>query len=337
MAGKATEWALAYQICSVATQTPVDKYAPPEDDGPDDTTEPGDDQMTKPAETAASTLPAASVVIIRNGMPQGFKAGGKVGGQSSGNSDLRNPGGLEVFMLERHQGSGQTFAGAFVFPGGKVDAEDAAPGWNALLAATPPAIPERAFWIAAVRETFEEAGLLIARRQGSTSLIGAADAKRLVAAERGQPRKGQSARFAAMIAHEKLLLATDHMIHFGHWITPTWQPKRFDTHFFLSPAPLEQSENFDRGESAEGVWITPIEALAQADAGQRTLVAVTRCTLELLATWASVEEAVAAARKRKIITVQPYMAETSNGRVLRIPVEAGYVRSELPVPAVQKK
>ena len=278
--------------------------------------------MTKPAEVAAPTMPAASVVIIRNGATHGKGSHGT------------STGGLEVFMLERHQGSGQTFAGAFVFPGGKVDAEDGAPGWNELLAAPPPAVPAQAFWIAAVRETFEEAGLLLARRAGAPALVGAADAKRLGDGERGQPRQGQSARFAATIAREKLLLATDHMLHFGHWITPTWQPKRFDTHFFLAAAPLEQRENFDRDESAEGMWIAPAEALAQADAGKRTLVAVTRCTLELLATWGSVEAAVIAARRRKIITVLPTIAETPSGRVLRIPAEAGYVRSELPAPAM---
>ena len=265
--------------------------------------------MTTPTEPAKQIQPAASVVIVRDG--------------SSG---------LEVFMLERHQGTGQAFAGAFVFPGGKVDPEDALTGWSSLAPPTP-AVPERAFWIAAVRETFEEAGLLIARPAGAIALVGAADAKRLVAAERGQPRKGQSARFAETIARENLLLATDHMIHFGHWITPAWAPKRFDTHFFLTAAPVEQRQNFDRSESAEGTWIRPAEALAQADAGKRTLVAVTRCTLELLATWATVAAATSGARLRNVVTVQPYMAETSAGRVLRIPVEAGYVRSEFPAPA----
>ena len=135
------------------------------------------------------------------------------------------------------------------------------------------------------------------------------------------------------IAREKLLLATDHMIHFGHWITPLWAPKRFDTHFFLTVAPVEQRQNVDRGESAEGVWVRPADALAQADAGQRTLVAVTRCTLELLATWPTVAAATEAARQRKVITVLPTMEETPNGRFIRIPAEAGYTRTALPMPA----
>lgn len=263
--------------------------------------------MTKPAEAAKPIVPAASIVIIRDGKT-----------------------GLEVFMLERHQSSGQAFAGAFVFPGGKVDAEDDTAQWERLAPGTP-TTPRRPFWIAAVRETFEEAGLLIARKRGASGLVGSADAIRLVAAERGQPRAGQSQRFAETIAREQLELATDHMIHFGHWITPPWPPKRFDTHFFLASAPVEQMDNFDQGESAESVWVSPQDALAQADSGKRTLVAVTRCTLELLAIWPTVAAATAAARKRKIVTVLPRMEETPAGKVLRIPVEAGYVRSELPV------
>ena len=270
--------------------------------------------MSKTSEPMAGILPAASVVIIRDGKAQ------------SGES------GLEVFMLERNRGAGMAFSGASVFPGGKVDAEDRSPVWSTLTSSTPPA-PDRGFWIAAVRETFEEAGLMFARKADAAHLIGSADAHRLATAERSAPRAGRSARFAETVRREKLLVATDHLIYFAHWITPTWAPKRFDTHFFLAAAPNEQRENLDRDESAEGVWIRPAAALQQADAGRRTLVAVTRCTLELLATWPTVAAAVDTARLRKVVTVQPYMEETAGGRVLRIPPEAGYVRSSLPVDA----
>lgn len=264
--------------------------------------------MIKDAGPLPTPVPAASVVILRDG------------------SD-----GLEVFMLERHQGSGQTFAGAFVFPGGKVDPEDGAAAWRELAPVTV-AHPEPSYWVAAVRETFEEAGLLLARMPGAEHLVGSSLADRLVAAERGADRKGHSARFAGMIAREGLRLAADEMVHFGHWITPVWVPKRFDTHFFLTAAPHEQEDNLDSRESAEGVWITPQEALAQAEAGRRSLVAVTRCTLELLATWKTVDEAMAGARRRKVVTVQPWMEERPAGKVLRIPEEAAYPRTELEVP-----
>ncbi len=120
------------------------------------------------------------------------------------------------------------------------------------------------------------------------------------------------------------------MIHFGHWITPPWSPKRFNAHFFLTAAPVEQRENLDHDESAEGLWIKPAEALRQADDGKRTLVDVTRFTLELLDTWPDVATALAAARQRRIVTIMPRIEETPAGNVIRIPHDAGYTRSEIP-------
>ena len=259
-----------------------------------------------PDATDPSIRPAASVVVIRDGTP-----------------------GLEVFMIERNRGAGMAFSGAFVFPGGKVDAEDHGDYWSDL-APGRGLTPDRPYWIAAIRETFEEAGLLLARRNGDTHVIGAEHAHRLVEAERGQPRAGQAQRFAEMIAREQLHLAVDQMIHFGHWITPPWSPKRFNAHFFLTAAPVEQRENLDHDESAEGLWIKPAEALRQADDGKRTLVDVTRFTLELLDTWADVATALAAARQRRIVTIMPRIEETPAGNVIRIPHDAGYTRSEIP-------
>lgn len=258
-----------------------------------------------PHTTDPNIKPAASAVVIR---------------------DSRD--GLEVFMLERNRGAGMAFAGAFVFPGGKVDAEDGADVWDDL---APHAVadPARAYWIAAVRETFEEAGLLLARRPGDTHVVGAEDALRLVDAEHAAPRAGRSQRFVEMLQRENLHLAIDQMIHFGHWITPPWAPKRFSAHFFLTAAPPEQREKLDGHESTEGIWIRPAEALRQAAAGQRTLVDVTRFTLELLDTWPDVATALTAARRRRIVTVMPRIEETPAGRMLRIPIDAGYVRHEM--------
>lgn len=261
--------------------------------------------MSPPADPAIR--PAASAVIIR---------------------DARE--GLEVFMMERNRGAGMAFAGAFVFPGGKVDAEDHAERWSQL-APNAGLTPPRAFWIAAIRETFEEAGLLLARRSDAGNVVGGEDTLRLVEAERGLPRAGRNSRFAEMVDREQLHLAVDQLVHFGHWITPPWAPKRFDAHFFLTAAPIEQREVLDGHESTEGIWIRPSEALRQADAGQRTLVDVTRFTLELLDTWPDVATALAAARRRQIVTVMPTIEETPAGRVIRIPPEAGYVTCEIPV------
>ncbi len=262
--------------------------------------------MTEPKSQAAAIRPAASIVIVRDGRE-----------------------GLEVFVLERHQGAGVAFAGATVFPGGKVDTPDAAADWAALAPGTP-AAPERRFWVAAIRETFEEAGLLMARPGTTGPLVGGDVVKRLVAETRQRDASDNIPDFAGVVRREGLTLAVDQMIHFGHWITPTWAPKRFDTHFFLTAAPKNQLVALDQSESAQGHWRTPQRVLDETAAGQRTMVAVTRFTLELLATWPDVATALAAASKRRIVTVLPVVEDTPAGKLLKIPKKAGYLTSELP-------
>ena len=270
--------------------------------------------MSQPPEKAVPR-PAASVVMIRDGAQ-----------------------GIEAFMIERHQGAGLAFSGALVFPGGKVDAEDHATGWADLQRPSAEG-PDLAFWIAAVRETFEESGILLARTRSSSALIGGEDAARIVADARavsaasgsGDPAPLARADFAALLQREQLAPAIESLIHFGHWITPLWAPRRFDTHFFLVPAPKTQRVLLDADESAAGMWMRPADVLVEADAGKRSLVAVTRFTLELLDTWGSVEEATTAARSRRVVTVLPERVQTASGLVLRIPKEAGYVRSEMAI------
>jgi 8-oxo-dGTP pyrophosphatase MutT (NUDIX family) len=250
--------------------------------------------------------PAASAVILRD-----------------------TPNGLETFMLQRNRGAGMAFSGALVFPGGKVDAEDGADDWLTLAPATA-ATPDRAFWITAVRETFEEAGLLLARHASGADLVDADTAHRLVEAERSARGTVSAGAFHDLVRRERLVLAVDQMIHFGHWITPSWAPKRFDTHFFLVAAPVTQHGAFDDSESEEGMWLQPAQALADADAGRRTLVDVTRFTLELLASWPDVATAVAAARRRTIVTIRPELLETSEGSFISIPRDAGYLSDRVP-------
>ena len=247
--------------------------------------------------------PAASIVLIRDGAN-----------------------GIEAFMIERHQVPGHAFSGYLVFPGGKVDAEDHAP-----LAGSAPrpaaAWPDPGFWVAAVRETFEEAGILLARSAAGGPIVGGDVAARLTATARaaGSPRPD----FADMLKREHLVPALDTLVHYGHWITPTWAPRRFDTHFFLVAAPPDQHVALDAEESAHGSWMRPRDVIAETDAGKHALVAVTRFSLELLDTWGTVDEALAAARRRKIVTVQPQREKVDGGWLLRIPEEAGYLRSQM--------
>jgi 8-oxo-dGTP pyrophosphatase MutT (NUDIX family) len=261
------------------------------------------DSRQSDASPPAPARPASTVVILRDA-----------------------PGGIEVFMVVRHHAI-DFASGALVFPGGKVDAEDAGEAWGGL-AATAPASPERSFLVAAGRETFEEAGLVLARRRNAGELVDAATADRLVGAHRTRLLAGEVS-FIDIVRDEGLTLALDMLVPFAHWVTPEALPKRFDTHFFLVAAPVSQLGAHDGGESVEGLWIAPSQALAEAESGRRTLVYATRMNLTKLARYASVAEAVAATRAKPIVTVVPRVKRTSEGRWLQIPAEAGYGVTEV--------
>jgi 8-oxo-dGTP pyrophosphatase MutT (NUDIX family) len=237
--------------------------------------------------------------------------------------------GLEVLMTKRHDNA--YFAGgALVFPGGKVDGSDQA------LIATSRGLgqfskPAPEFYVAGVRETFEECGMLLARPRGGERLLDRAELKAVVARHGG----GETgfARFAAEGEHE---LATDLLVHFAHWITPVDRPKRYDTHFFLAPAPEDQEPIVDGHEATELAWIRPADAIAESEARRINLVFATRMNLLLLAESRSVEEAMARAKTRPVVTVTPRIEKTPAGAVLRIPPEAGYAISELAMDKVAR-
>jgi 8-oxo-dGTP pyrophosphatase MutT (NUDIX family) len=257
-----------------------------------------------PPKAPAPARPASTVVILRDA-----------------------PGGTEVFMVVRHKAI-DFASGALVFPGGKVDPQDASEDWRHLAAPIGATGAERALRVAAGRETFEEAGLLLARRRDATALVSAADAHRLVAAARADVLYG-ARTFASVLAAEGLVLAADLLVPFAHWITPDPVPKRFDTHFFLVAAPVQQLGAHDGAESTEGIWIRPQQALDDAGAGKRTLVLATAMNLRKLARFATVADTVAAARVSPVVTVKPRVEMTPEGRKVHIPAEAGYGVTEV--------
>lgn len=185
-------------------------------------------------------------------------------------------------------------SGALVFPGGRVEPSDAVlAGGDA----------DVAFRVAAIRETWEECGILLAAPGAVPTVEGA---------------------FAAMLAERALVPDCTCLAHFAHWITPIPVPKRFDTHFFLAAAPSDQDAVHDGHEAVDSVWIRPADALAEAVAGTKKVVFPTRMNLAKLARSNSVAEAFAAARAKPVVTVQPIQRDTAEGRWLRIPIEADY-------------
>jgi 8-oxo-dGTP pyrophosphatase MutT (NUDIX family) len=231
--------------------------------------------------------------------------------------------GLEVFMVQRHHQI-DFASGALVFPGGKVEARDSD---AAIRAASPGSAGlddvELAFRVAAIREAFEECGVLLARPQGGAGLIDAARLAALDAAWRTRLVKNEAA-MADMVAAERLDLAVELLVPFAHWITPTMMPKRFDTRFYLAVAPSDHLALHDGEESVNSVWITPADAIADGEAKRRTVIFPTMMQLVKLARCASASAALDAARAEPIVTVLPELVDTPDGQALRIPEEAGY-------------
>jgi len=213
--------------------------------------------------------------------------------------------GLQVFMVVRHHQI-EFASGALVFPGGKVDPEDHV--WAGDDA-------EKAARIAAIRETYEECGVLLARGR---------DAGPVALSEDRPP-------FYQRLEAESLTPTLDALTLFAHWITPTILPRRFDTRFYIVEAPANQAAAHDGGEAVDSVWIEPQRALDEATQGRRTLVLPTRLNLELLAQSATAEQAIAAARARRVLPIEPQAAKTSSGYRLTIPADAGYSGSDFDV------
>lgn len=242
--------------------------------------------------------------------------------------------GLEVFMVQRHHRI--DFAtGAMVFPGGKLEPADHDPalrerarGCEGLADA------ELALRAGAIRETFEEAHVLLARPRGAPALLSGASVRAIEARHR-EAVEAHGVDIAALVRSEDLELACDALVPFAHWITPEFMPKRFDTWFFLVPAPPDQIAVHDGHEGVDSLWIRPADAVAEAESGRRTIIFPTLLNLKKLGRSATVADALAAARRDPIVTVLPRVERTEQGRVLRIPREAGYDVSETPLETLE--
>lgn len=226
---------------------------------------------------------------------------------------------FEVLMVKRHHQI--DFAGgALVFPGGKTHAGDHDEAWLARAAAAPGAEPEqRPLRIAAIREAYEETGILLAASPSGVPFPGAvraAEARADVAADR------QS--FLGLVGELDLRLDLTALTVFARWITPLGMPKRFDTWFFIAHAPEDQLAICDGWETVDAEWIAPAEALRLGALGERTVIFPTRMNLKLLAEAADSADAIARSAARPLVTVMPRVVASPEGRLLTIPADAGY-------------
>jgi 8-oxo-dGTP pyrophosphatase MutT (NUDIX family) len=256
--------------------------------------------MAENEKPVAVPVPAATILLLRDA-----------------------PGGLEVFMVKRHHQI-DFVAGALVFPGGKVEKSDAdaalteffdgGADWTETM---------RAMGAGAIREAFEESGILLARDARHGDFV---TSERLADLQLYRPLlEKREAVLADVLRKEKLRLALDQLVHFAHWITPANMPKRFDTHFFLASSPIGHAGSHDGRESVDSIWITPNGAIS--DRKKWNVIFPTKLNLMKLANSSTVGEAISTARSTKVLPVTPWVENGPDGQMLRIREDAGYAQT----------
>jgi 8-oxo-dGTP pyrophosphatase MutT (NUDIX family) len=234
--------------------------------------------------------------------------------------------GPEAFMVRRHEGTA-FMGGAHVFPGGRVDAADADadPSWCDGLdhahrqLASLPAADAAAYHVAAARELFEEAGVLLARTSDRrfVSLAGADTHERFKRYRRDV--HGHASTLRAIADGEGLRLALDALVLFAHWVTPPIDTRQFDTRFFLTRVPPEQVPAHDETETTHSAWMTASQAIREAEEGRIVLPPPTWTSLREIEAFASVDDTLAWARTRRVDRRQPKMLEENGRRMLLLP------------------
>jgi len=243
-------------------------------------------------------------------------------------------GGMEVFMVKRH-GLSDVLGGAHVFPGGKVDDADADPEALRRLGAPLDRLhaalcePELAataaagFFVAACREMFEEAGVLLA--EGATAQH----------VEAAQARALEGTGFGEMLTRLGLRLAWNDMVPWSRWITPRVPAminKRFDARFFLAAVPGGQEPRHDDYEATESFWLRPRAVLEQFWAGEINLAPAQIMSMVALARHPCVADALAAARARRPPVIRPEPFKHEQGRAVAFPGDARHPVPERALP-----
>ncbi len=249
--------------------------------------------------------------------------------------------GIEVFVLQRSLSA--AFArGQYVFPGGKVDGDDHADDFEPVCdglddgsasARLGLATGGLAWLVAAIRECFEEAGVLLARRRGEDDVVRFDDDE--VAArfnrERHAIHEGRRS-LVDLCAAEGLVLLTDRMHLVDHWITPVGERRRFDTRFFVAAAPVAQEPLHDDKETIDSRWVRPSDALSMWRAGELQMFPPTVANIAFLDRFASADEAVAAASDVGVPSpILPRMV-LADGRVVGVVLPGDERYESTPVP-----
>jgi 8-oxo-dGTP pyrophosphatase MutT (NUDIX family) len=254
--------------------------------------------------------------------------------------------GLEVFMVRRSPESAFV-GGAYVFPGGAVDdhdrldddIDDVTSGLTDVEASARLGVDSGglAHWVAAVRECFEEAGLLLAYgADGEIVRLDDPEVQRRFARHRADVDAGR-VRLVEVCELEGLTLACDAIHYFAHWITPVGPPRRFDTRFFVARTPDAQVGAHDERETVANLWVRPVDALARREAGELEMILPTVRNLEAIARFDDVDSLMAAAAAQAEVTaVVPRLVQEDGGVRILLPGDPGYDDTDgldVPLPA----
>jgi 8-oxo-dGTP pyrophosphatase MutT (NUDIX family) len=254
---------------------------------------------------------------------------------------------LEVLMVRRNLQS-DFIGGAYVFPGGGLDAADGGPevasrsrGLDDATASRILGLPHGglAYWVAAVRECFEEAGVLLAYHDVGGAPRDAGDGPgsvppllsletpkvaRRFAAHRREVNAGRR-HLVEICKEEVLVLALDRVHYFSHWVTPEGVPRRYDTRFFVAAAPSGQDPRHDAAETVASEWIRPGDALQRFKEGDIELIFPTIRTLQAIGRFeTSGELAAAAAVAGHVPVTLPRVVADGRGVRIMLPGDPGY-------------
>jgi 8-oxo-dGTP pyrophosphatase MutT (NUDIX family) len=263
------------------------------------------DPTAKPVPAEASVpIPAATIMLLRDGAD-----------------------GLEVFMVVRHHQI-DFASGALVFPGGKLDPQDEDERVLSRLASYPASTPiQSKLRAAAIREVFEESGILLARDKQGAALTPNVHSDAWRAG-----LNAQTLTMGEIASSGDLTLACDDLVHYSHWITPPMMPKRFDTHFYLARVPSGQIADHDGHENVDSVWIRPKQVVQDAENKTRTVIFPTLSNVVRLAQYNSVAAAFAGAQQRAVEPIMPWSEKRADGRYVCIPKDIGYSFFEQRLP-----
>jgi len=238
--------------------------------------------------------------------------------------------GLEVFMVKRHTAVA-VMAGAYVFPGGQLSLAD---GGGDIAALCDGSIglrdrmdgvlddEARAFHVAAVRELFEEGGILLARNRHGQP-VGDRPGE-IEALDKARDAMAAGRPFLEILTKERWRVALDWLALFAHWVTPDIEPRRFDAYFFLAVEPEPQDASHCGRETTDGIWIRPGEALTRCRHGEMALPPPTWTTLRQLERFATVNDAMAWARTSPVPRIQPKSMFEGDSRFVTLPGDPSY-------------